>query len=128
MDQKRNSWLVYHPSFGSLELMEVETGVTNISTPSHVCCATREHTASVQPDEVSGKFAAAYCGTARCTRVRHSWLEGDPNIELLRFSKLFMSHLDSEFRKQPRTELQSLLSDQVPCLLYIDTKILMVVV
>lgn len=71
------------------------------------------HSKRVQPNKACRELTNTYSRTTRCPRVTQTDSCCDIKLTCLRFSKLFMSHLDAEFRKQAAPSLKSLVADQV---------------
>lgn len=89
-------------------------GIAYFSTSNDVCCTTRKPYEGFQSREACWKFTASNKRAARCPGVCDfdDYLRSATHRSH-RFSKLFITHLDDEFKKQPDSALKHLVSNQV---------------
>ena len=105
--------------FPSLDLGRIVncTGISHFPASSDVRCSARGRAECIQPHETGRELKAQNGRAARCAGVCQDFCRVSHLISdfprHLRFSKLFMSHLDAEFQKQPISSLKSLVADQV---------------
>ena len=97
----------------SQELTPV-VGFTHFPAADDVCCATRKSHEGFQSRETCRESTASGERTARCPGVGNFEVDYRSTAHYpYRFSKLFITHLDDEFKKQPDPALRHLVSNQV---------------
>lgn len=91
------------------------SGLSYLSPSSYLCRDARGSAEGLQSYQTSGELSIADSWTTRCTGVGLFYVTHPSALtQHTRFAKLFMSHLDAEFKRQPVLSLRSLVTDQVP--------------